>query len=61
MNDFITPTGMKLLVKQLQLYLARDVTVDGSCIPCYHGIRLLKQLSVYAKGMRSLEKTGVSE
>jgi len=53
LNDFITPTGMKLLVKQL--YLARDVTVDGPCsgfttiynIPCYHGIRLLKQLSAW--------------
>ena len=51
--QFDTPAGMKLLVKQL--YLARDVTVDGPCsgsfttiynIPCYHDIRLLKQFSV---------------
>ena len=54
LNDFITPAGMKLLVKQL--YLARDVTVDGPCsgsfttiynIPCYHDIHLLKQFSAW--------------
>lgn len=52
LNNFITPAGMELLVKQL--YLARDVTVDGHCsgsfttihnIPCYHHIRLLKQFN----------------
>ena len=52
LNNFITPAGMELLVKQL--YLARDVTADGHCsgsfttihnIPCYHHIRLLKQFN----------------
>jgi hypothetical protein len=51
LNNFITPAGMELLVKQL--YLARDIAIGRPCsgsfttiydIPCYHEIRLQKQL-----------------
>jgi hypothetical protein len=52
---------MELLVKQL--YLAREVTVNGPCsgrfttihgIPCYHHIRLLKELNRKATKLASV-------